>query len=367
MKLVVLGSTGSIGTQALEVARWRGFRVVGLAAGRNARKLAQQIEALRPEIVYAHPEARAQLTDAFPYVRWAERPEEVAAHPAEAAVAAIPGIAGLGPTRAAVESGKRVALANKEAMVAAGPLIWELAEQHGAELLPVDSEHSALFQALRGEPREAIAELILTASGGPFLHEPEDLSQVTPEMALRHPRWKMGKKVTVDSATLFNKGLEVLEAKEFFRIPLDRIRVLVHPEAYIHGLVRFADGSLKAQLGPADMRLFIQYALTYPERPETPLVGAPIPETLHLFPPDTRRFPALEVAFEAGRKGPLAQVAANAADEVAVEAFLSGRISFTKIPELLARVVAEAPSGPLDWERIFATDAWARERARELL
>ena len=367
MRIVVLGSTGSIGTQTLDVARWRGFRVVGLAAGKNARVLGEQIRKFSPEIVYAQEEARAELEDAFPGLRWAERPEEVAAYPAEAAVAAIPGLAGLGPTREAVKSGKRVALANKEAMVAAGPLIWALAEESGAELMPVDSEHSALFQAMREEPREAIAELILTASGGPFLKEPEDLSKVTPEMALRHPRWRMGKKVTVDSATLFNKGLEVLEAKEFFRIPLEKIRVLVHPEAYIHGLVRFRDGNLKAQLGPTDMRLFIQYALTYPERPETPLLGAPIPEALHLFPPDTDRFPALEVAFEAGRKGPLAQVAANAADEVAVEAFLSGKIPFTEIPELLARVVAEAPGGPLDWERLFEVDAWARARARELV
>ena len=367
MRIVVLGSTGSIGTQTLDVARWRGFRVVGLAAGKNAQLLGAQIREFSPEVVYAHPEVRDELKDAFPGVIWAESPDEVAAYPADAAVAAIPGLAGLAPTRAAVESGKRVALANKEAMVAAGPLIWALAEKSGAELLPVDSEHSALFQAMRAEPKEAIAELILTASGGPFLNEPEVLAQVTPEMALRHPRWKMGKKVTVDSATLFNKGLEVLEAKEFFRIPLEKIRVLVHPEAYIHGLVRFTDGNLKAQLGPTDMRLFIQYALTYPERPETPLVGAPIPEALHLAPPDTERFPALMVAYEAGRKGPLAQVAANAADEVAVEAFLSGKIPFTKIPELLARVVAEAPTGGLTWERVFEVDAWARERARELL
>ncbi len=367
MKIVVLGSTGSIGRQTLEVARWRGWRVVGLAAGRNLEALTTQIEAHRPEIVYIHSEHRKALRERFPDLKLAESPEEVAQHPAEVAVAAIPGLAGLRPLRAAVESGKRIALANKEAMVAAGPLIWELAGASGAEILPVDSEHSALFQALLGEPREAVAELILTASGGPFLREPEDLSQVTPAMALKHPRWRMGPKVTVDSATLFNKGLEVLEAKEFFRFSLSQIRVLVHPEAYIHGLVRYRDGSLKAQMGPTDMRLFIQYAIAYPERPETPLRNAPIPEKLTLFPPDLDRFPALAVAYEAGRKGPLAQVAVNAADEVAVEAFLSGKISFTRIPELLARVVAEAPSGPLDWDRLEATDTWARERAKELL
>lgn len=367
MRLVVLGSTGSIGRQTLEVAAWRGWRVVGLAAGKNAERLAEQIERHRPEVVYAHRQAREALAPRFAGLRWADDPAEVAAWPAEAAVAAIPGLAGLGPVRAAVESGKRVALANKEAMVAAGPLIWAAAEASGAALLPVDSEHSALFQALQGERIPEVAELILTASGGPFLREPEDLERVTPAMALRHPRWRMGPKVTVDSATLFNKGLEVLEAKEFFRVPLERIRVLVHPQAYIHGLVRFRDGSLKAQLGPTDMRLFIQYALTHPERAATPLVEAPIPERLELFPPDTERFPALDLAYRAGAKGPLAQVAANAADEVAVAAFLSGRIPFTRIPRLIERVIEEAPNGPLDWEGLYATDAWARRRSEELL
>jgi len=362
----VLGSTGSIGRQTLEVARWRGYRVVGLAAGKNAALLQAQIEAFKPEVVYAHPEATRAL-ELPPGTRLLDSPEAVAAHPADAAIAAIPGLAGLGPVRAAVESGKRVGLANKEAMVAAGPLLWELAEKTGAELLPVDSEHSALYQALLGEAVEDVRELILTASGGPFLNGPEDLSKVTPEMALRHPRWRMGAKVTIDSATLFNKGLEVLEAKEFFRLPLEKIRVLVHPEAYVHGLVRFDDGSLKAQLGPTDMRLFIQYALTYPRRAPTPLAELPIPGILHFLPPDTERFPALLAAYAAGEKGPLAQVAVNAADEVAVEAFLAGEIPFTRIPEVLFTLVKEAPEGELSWEAIYAVDAWARRRAREVL
>ena len=362
----MLGSTGSIGTQTLEVARWRGYRVVGLAAGKNAALLQAQIEAYRPEVVYAHPEAQKGL-ELPPGTRLVDSPEAVAAHPADAAIAAIPGLAGLGPVRAAVKSGKRVGLANKEAMVAAGPLLWKLAEKTGAELLPVDSEHSALFQALLGEDQEDVRELILTASGGPFLKGPEDLSEVTPAMALNHPRWRMGAKVTIDSATLFNKGLEVLEAKEFFRLPLEKIKVLVHPEAYVHGLVRFNDGSLKAQLGPTDMRLFIQYALTYPRRAPTPLADLPVPGTLHFLPPDTERFPALTAAYAAGEKGPLAQVAVNAADEVAVEAFLAGRIPFTKIPEVLFTLVEEAPTGEPSWEAIYATDAWARGRAREVL
>lgn len=362
-RVVVLGSTGSIGQQALEVCRLRGYEVVGLAAGKNLEALSRQIALWKPYLVAAEESLHAELKARFPGLRLATA-EEVAALEAEVAVAAIPGLAGLAPTRMAVRTGKRVALANKEAMVAAGPLLWQEAEAHGAEILPVDSEHSALFQALLGERREDVAELILTASGGPFLKEPEDLSQVTPEMALRHPRWRMGPKVTVDSATLFNKGLEVLEAKELFRFPLERIKVLIHPQAYVHGLVRFVDGSLKAQLGPTDMRLFIQYALTYPERAETPLKDLPIPGVLEFLEPDLKRFPALAVAYEAGRRGGLAQVAVSAADEVAVEAFLAGRLPFTRIPEVLARVLEATPAEPLTWDNLFAVDAWAREEAK---
>jgi 1-deoxy-D-xylulose-5-phosphate reductoisomerase len=362
-RVVILGSTGSIGRQALEVCRWRGYRVVGLAAGRNLSLLAEQIALWRPLLVAAEEGLHGELRARFPWLRLAS-PEEVAALEAEVAVAAIPGLAGLPPTRVAVRTGKRVALANKEAMVAAGPLLWQEAEKSGAQLIPVDSEHSALFQALLGEREADVAELILTASGGPFLPEPEDLSPVTPEMALNHPRWRMGPKVTVDSATLFNKGLEVLEAKELFRFPLERIRVLVHPQAYVHGLVRFVDGSLKAQLGPTDMRLPIQYALTYPERAETPLKDLPIPGALEFLQPDLKRFPALALAYEAGRLGGVAQVAVSAADEVAVEAFLGGRIPFTRIPEVLAKVLENTPKEPLTWESLFAVDAWAREEAK---
>ena len=362
-RVIVLGSTGSIGRQALEVCRWQGYRVVGLAAGKNLETLSQQIAEWRPSLVAADKSLHGELKSRFPWLKLAS-PEEVAALEAEVAVAAIPGLAGLSPTRVAAQTGKRIALANKEAMVAAGPLLWQEVEAHGAEILPVDSEHSALFQALLGERREDVAELILTASGGPFLREPQDLSQVTPEMALNHPRWRMGPKVTVDSATLFNKGLEVLEAKELFRFPLEGIKVLVHPQAYVHGLVRFVDGSLKAQLGPTDMRLPIQYALTYPERAETPLKNLPLPGELEFLEPDLNRFPALEVAYEAGRRGGVAQVAVSAADEVAVEAFLAGRIPFTRIPKILAQVLENTPSLPLTWENLFAVDAWAREEAK---
>lgn len=363
MRLVVLGSTGSIGRQALEVARWLGLRVVGLVAGKNLEALVEQIHSFKPEAVSADEGLRPTLKALFPSLKLLS-PEEVAAMEAEAAVAAIPGLAGLAPTRIAVQTGKRVALASKESMVAAGPLLWKEAEAAGAEILPVDSEHSALFQALLGEPRAGVEELILTASGGPFLFGPPDLSQVTPEMALRHPRWKMGPKVTVDSATLFNKGLEVLEAKELFRFPLERIKVVIHPQAYVHGLVRFKDGSLKASLGPTDMRLPIQYALTHPHRAETPLKDLPLPERLEFFPSDLARFPALGLAYAAGKRGGVFQVALSAADEVAVDRFLKGEIRFTDIPRILERVLSQTPSLPLTWENLYQVDAWAKEVAR---
>lgn len=266
LRVVVLGSTGSIGTQTLDVVRWRGWKVVGLAAGRNRALLAEQVRAFRPEVVYA----AGGVPELPPGVRAAASAAEVAAWDADVVVAAIPGLAGLEPVRAAVRAGRRVALANKESMVAAGPLLQEEARKYGAAFVPVDSEHSALFQALAGERPEDVAELVLTASGGPFREGPEDLSGVTPEEALRHPRWSMGPKVTIDSATLMNKGLEVLEAHALFGTELERIKVVVHPQSYVHSLVRFVDGQIKAVLGPTDMRLAIQYALTYPERAPTP-------------------------------------------------------------------------------------------------
>jgi 1-deoxy-D-xylulose-5-phosphate reductoisomerase len=365
-RVVVLGSTGSIGTQTLDVCRWRGYRVVGLVAGKNLELLSQQIAQFHPEAVAADPAVLPVLRERFPKLHIADA-LEVAAWPAEVVVGAIPGLAGLPGVRVAVQQGRRMALANKESMVAAGPLLWQEAAQHGAEIIPVDSEHSAIFQSLVGEPFQDVAELILTASGGPFLHEPADLSSVTPQMALNHPRWKMGPKVTIDSSTLFNKGLEVLEAVQLFRVPIEKVKVQIHPQSYVHSMVRFQDGNIKAQLGPTDMRLAIQYALTYPQRPPTPLRDAPIPERLEFFPPDTQRFPALALAYQAGRMGGLAPVVLNAADEVAVEAFLKGQIGYLEIPWLLEKVLQQTPSGPLTWDNIFQADLEARELARELL
>jgi len=365
-RVVVLGSTGSIGSQALEVCRWRGYRVVGLVAGRNLELLSQQIAEFQPEAVAADPSLLPKLRERFPDLHLAEA-LEVAAWPAEVVVGAIPGLAGLPGVRVAVQQGRRMALANKESMVAAGPLLCQEAEQSGAEIIPVDSEHSAIFQSLLGEPLEDVAELILTASGGPFLHEPADLSSVTPQMALKHPRWKMGPKVTIDSSTLFNKGLEVLEAVQLFRVPIEKVKVQIHPQSYVHSMVRFQDGNIKAQLGPTDMRLAIQYALTYPQRPPTPLRDAPIPERLDFYPPDTQRFPALELAYQAGRMGGLAPVVLNAADEVAVEAFLKGQIGYLDIPWVLEKVLQQTPSEPLTWDNVFQADLEARKLAQALL
>jgi len=282
-------------------------------------------------------------------------------------VAAIPGLAGLEPVRAAVRAGRLVALANKESMVAAGELLWREAREYGADFIPVDSEHSAIFQCLIGEPRENVAELILTASGGPFRQGPADLSQVTPEQALAHPRWNMGSKVSIDSATLMNKGLEVLEARALFGVSMEQIKVVIHPQSYVHSMVRFKDGQLKAQLGPTDMRLAIQYALTYPNRPPTPLANEPLPAVLNFEEPDSERFPALSLAYKAGEIGGVAPVALNAANEVAVNAFLAEKIPFTAITQIVAKLLRETPALELTWSNLYETDAWARSRAKELI
>jgi len=364
-KIVVLGSTGSIGTQTLDVARWRGYQVVGLAAGHKTDLLIRQAREFKPNFIYATDKINAAELPAG--TRVLESANEVAAAPADVVVAAIPGLAGLDPIRAAVRAGRIVALANKESMVAAGELLWREAEEHGAGFIPVDSEHSAIFQCLVGEPHNAVDELILTASGGPFREGPDDLSQVTPEQALAHPRWNMGPKVSIDSATLMNKGLEVLEAKALFNIELNQIKVIIHPQSYVHSLVRFKDGQLKAQLGPTDMRLAIQYALSHPERPATPLIKEPLPAVLNFYEPDIERFPALSLAYKAGKMGGVAPVILNAANEVAVNAFLAGKITFTTITEIVAKLLDEAPALSLSWENLYASDTWARARAKEIM
>lgn len=342
--VVVLGSTGSIGRQTLDVIRrLRGrFRVVGLAAGENHTLLEDQIHEFRPSLVWCADERRhmeLKAASGRPDTRWAPM-SEMATHPdADIVVVATSGVAGLEPTLAALEAGKTVALANKEVLVMAGAVVTRTAAQHAGQIRPIDSEHSAIWQCLWGEDPGSIERLILTASGGAFRDRtPEELERVTPAEALRHPTWHMGRKITIDSATLLNKGLEAIEARWLFDVPLERIEVVLHRESVVHSLVEFRDGSVKAQLGEPDMRLPIQIALTYPERvpvDATPRLDLAKLGALHFAPPDFKRYPCLQIALRAGRAGGTAPAALVAADEVAVEAFLRGDIGFTAIARVI--------------------------------
>ena len=368
-RLAILGSTGSIGRQTLEVVRAfpDHLKVIGLTAGRNSDLLAKQINEFGPELVSLDspgklPPGNYRLVSQ----------EEVAAYAnVDMVVVATSGIAGLAPTLAAIASRKNLALANKEVLVTAGEIVTTEAKRNGVAMLPVDSEHSALWQCLWGEHGSEIARLVLTASGGPFRQlAPASLARVTAADALRHPTWQMGKKVTIDSATLFNKGLEVIEAHWLFNMPYDRIEVVLHPQSIIHSLVEFCDGSVKAQLSIPDMRLPIQYALTYPERwqnPQLPKIDWRKLGPLTFETPDLGRFPCLRLAIEAGKRGGSYPAALSAADEVAVELFLAGRISFLGIARLLERILQEHPSVPQpSLDDILAADQWARKRAREI-
>ena len=382
MRLTVLGSTGSIGTQTLEVARQRGWEVTALAGGRNLDLLAAQVREWQPAAVavadeaYAEAKARFTGTNILPLT-------ELAARPADVVVNAIGGLPGLSPTRAALEAGQAVALATKEAMVTAAPLIWAAAAQGSGRLTPLDSEHTGIYQCLLGERLADVSELILTASGGPFRLGPDDLSAVTPEQALKHPSWNMGQKITIDSATLMNKGLEVMECAALYGLPLAQVRVVVHPQSAVHALVRWRDGNLTANVGPADMRLSIAYAaeaaaaggMTRPGDLTAAPRGKGAPEhlawplegTWEFHAPDPARFPALGLAYRAGEVGGLLPAALNAADEVAVPAFLAGRIGFTDIPRLIERVLDECPEAELTWESLQHAQEWATARAEELV
>jgi 1-deoxy-D-xylulose-5-phosphate reductoisomerase len=366
-RVAILGSTGSIGRQTLEVinALSERFRVIGLAGGKNTTLLAEQIERFRPDFVF-YQDGPAALFDEYEFLSL----EAMAAHPeVDIVVVATSGKWGLKPTLAAVRAGKQVALANKEALVMAGSIVTAEAKKHGAKILPVDSEHSAIWQCLEGEKSQP-ARIILTASGGPFRHYSKaKLGKVTPEQALQHPSWQMGKKVTIDSATLMNKGLEVIEARWLFDIPFDNINILVHPQSLVHSMVEFSDGSVKAQLGRPDMRLPIQYALTYPERPANPtlprLDWAEIKE-LSFEPPDFDSFPCLRLAIEAGKKGETYPAVLCGADEVAVRLFLDGRIKFNDIPKLVEKALEEHQAAGSDLEAILAADDWARGKIIQL-
>lgn len=383
--LCILGSTGSIGQNCLRVLNGLKdrFRVVSLAAGRNIDVLAEQIAAFRPSIaVVAQAEsieplrARLRARDFREDVKILASTDgqvEAATHPdVDFIVAAAHGTTGLVATYRAICAGKSVGLANKEVMVVAGEVITKAAHCHGVEVLPIDSEHCAVHQCLRSGSHQEVRRLILTGSGGPFLKTPrKHLDAVTPEMALKHPVWKMGGRITIDSATLMNKGFEIIEAHWLFGFPSEQIDVLIHPESIIHSMIEFQDGSVMAQLSVADMRLPIQYALTYPERLSAngnlPLLDLIATRRLHFQKPDERRFPCLALGRSALEKGGALPCALNAADEVAVEAFLERRLRFSDIPRLIERVLRETPGDRLtSLEDVLECDQRARQRAREL-
>jgi len=374
--LAVLGSTGSIGRQTLEVIRALPgqFRIVALAAGDNIDLLVKQINEFKPEFVWCSLMDKQEdipilLSDIECELLSLE---DIACHPqVDTVVIATSGKAGLSPTLSAVKAGKDIALANKESLVMAGGIITNAAELSGARILPVDSEHSAIWQCLDGE-RHSVSRIILTASGGPFCGYSSDrLEKVTVGQALRHPSWKMGRKVTIDSATLMNKGLEVIEARWLFDITFDNIEVLIHPQSIIHSMVEFVDGSIKAQLSYPDMRLPIQYALSYPDRvanSELPRIDWSEISSLTFESPDFNAFPCLRLAIEAGEKGGTCPTVLCAADEVAVELFLSQRIRFTDIARFVQRTLEQhrVITNP-SLEEILAADTWAREKITSLV
>ncbi len=376
--VTVLGSTGSVGRSTVDLllAAPDRFRVVALVGNRNAALLAEQARALRAEIaVCADPSMHGELTAALAGsgVRVECGPQAVlgaARLGAEWTMAAITGIAGLAPTLAAAEAGHTVALANKEALVSAGDVMLRAVADAGATLLPVDSEHNAIFQALAGSPKTALEKIVLTASGGPFrLASRADMAAATPEMALRHPVWSMGAKITIDSATLFNKGLEVIEAARLFDLASDRIEVLVHPQSIIHGMVYFSDGSVLAQLGAPDMRIPIAHALAWPERlaSNAPRLDLAAAAKLEFAPPDEVRFPALRLARHALQEGAGAPTILNAANEIAVAAFLQRRIGFLDIASVVEAVLNRLGARPADTlDQVVELDALARRCAGEI-
>jgi 1-deoxy-D-xylulose-5-phosphate reductoisomerase len=382
-KLAILGSTGSIGRQCLSVVESlpERFRVLALAAGGNLDELAGQVERHRPEIVSVGDAARAdQLAKRLASKGISPMPAihhgregmlAVGTHPAaDMVVSAAVGVVGLEATYEAIKLGKNVALSNKEVLVAAGELVMAAVKQAGRELLPVDSEHNAVHQCLRGGERGEVRRLVLTASGGPFRKTPlAALKSVTPEQALAHPNWRMGNRISIDSATMMNKGFEVIEARWLFGVRPDQIDVVIHPQSTIHSMVEFVDGSVLAQLGPTDMRMPIQYALTYPERVasnnQVALDWSKL-RRLDFANVSTRRFPCLRLAREAMKKGGALPCALNAADEVAVAAFLERRLAFLGIPEVIERVLGRTPRMRFEkMDDVLAADAEARRMAGE--
>ena len=366
--LAVLGSTGSIGTQTLDVARAfpQRFKVVGLTAGRNTSLFNRQLAEFSPDLAYSldpTPETRSLIAQSS---QWSS-PEEIASHSdVDIVVMATFGRIGLEPTLAALRAGKRVVLSNKEVIVSSGEILIKEARASGAEIIPVDSEPSAIWQCLQGEGE--VSRLVLTASGGPFRQRPiDELQDVTPDEALRHPTWKMGNKITIDSSTLMNKGFEVIESHWLFDMPYEKIEVVVHPQSTVHSFVEFSDGSVKAQIGPTDMRLPIQYALSHPERwhnGHTPRMGSLSTLELTFQELDTNRYPCFTLAVEAGKKGGTYPAVLSAADEVAVRLFLDRRVGFNDIFRVVERVLERHnPVFDPSLEDILAADRWARDMA----
>ena len=380
-RLSILGSTGSIGTNVLNIVAMfpQKFDVKVLAAKKNVSLLARQIEQFHPELVAVFDEKRAQeLKDCLPPgtvvdILYGQDGYRAAAaySTADMTVTAMVGAAGLKPTLAAIEAGKTIALANKETLVMAGDFVMKAAAEKGVDILPIDSEHSAIFQCLQGQRKEDMEKILLTASGGPFLNKPAaEFKTITREEALKHPNWQMGRKITIDSATLMNKGLEVLEARCLFSVPHEMIEVVVHPQSIIHSMVAYKDGSVIAQLGVPDMKGAIAYALSYPQRLalEQPLPQFNANQTLTFQEPDLNKFPCLALAFKACEVGGTLPAVLNAANEVAVHAFLDREIDFVDIVPVIRQTMDNHPvvSDP-ELSEILAADQWAREFAQELM
>ena len=365
-RLAILGSTGSIGQQALDVARSfpDRFQVVGLGAGRNTTLLAEQIEEFQPKLVSIDSSTSSEILHGL-QCELLSGDELVASPDVDLVIISVSGKAGLDLTLSAIRAKKSIALATKEVLVMAGGIIIAEAKKHDVQILPIDSEPSAIWQCLRGEEQQ-ITRLILTASGGPFRHlSKKELDKVTPQQALAHPTWKMGPKITIDSATLMNKGFEAIEISWLFDVSIDNIEIVIHPQSIIHSMVEFTDGSIKAQLSPPDMRLPIQYALLYPERLPNNLPHLDLSKTTSLTfdPPDGEQFPCLNLALDASRKGGTYPTVLSTADELAVALFLEERISFTDIPKLVAEALEEHRSTPHpSLEDVLAAHKWARKR-----
>ncbi|HTN71250.1 MAG TPA: 1-deoxy-D-xylulose-5-phosphate reductoisomerase [Methylomirabilota bacterium] len=378
--IALLGSTGSIGVSTLDLARQfpDRFKICGMVAGRNLKRLAKQIKEFSPRCVAIKneedvPHLRRLIGKQHVEILYGEKgaADVATASEVQVVLAAIVGGVGLMPTLKAVNAGKEIALANKEALVMAGELLVNAAKEKGIRLLPVDSEHSAIFQCLQGNRRDEVDKLILTASGGPFLRTPlKRLDKVTVEQALKHPNWKMGPKITIDSATMMNKGLEVVEAHWEFDVEPDRIDVVIHPQSVVHSMVKYQDGSVIAQLGVADMRIPIAYALAYPHRLRGQWKALELTQQreLNFLPVEKKRFPALLLAYEALKEGGTMPTVLNGANEVAVEAFLGGRVGFREIHRIIDKTMQHHETRrPKEVDEILEVDRWAREKASLLI